>query len=675
MPTGKQKGRRAAAGRAAAALMAAVLAVGMLPVSAQNATSYTYTISSDSDWVRTQDAYLTGNILLKDQQLNQPSGLFIQGGKLYVADTGNGRIVVYDLKTGACSSVGQGVLNSPTGVYVMADGTLYVADNGANAVFKMSPEGKVLKTYGRPKTATFGQQTQYSPYKVAVNRYGILYIVSQGSYDGMIQLNQAGDFLGYFGYNNNPMTVTDYLEDRFFTQAQKSQLFNRVPYSFESLAMDSKGIVYTVTQSAKGNALKKHDLSGTDLFPSDMNDETNFVDVALGPDGQIYTVTETGLLFEYDADGNLLFSLGGLAASTERAGLFTRVSAAAADGRGRIYVLDQERGFVQTFCPTEYADAVHTAMRDYNNGLYAQSEREWEQISQVSGSLQFVENGIADSLFQQQEYGAAAVHYKAAENRKGYSDAYWQIRNEATAKALPWVTAGVIALLLWVFIRKRLRGKTPEAAGPVPPYAEDFLLVGRVLKHPIDSFYDIRREGKGHVGTATLLYLSTYLVFVCNFILRGFVVSFNTPQNTSPLYVTLLYFAPVALFIGCNFFVGEINESEGRLRDVYVATAYVFAPFLTVTPFLIVLSHFMTLNESRILNLATFAVYAWVFVLLIISIKEIHAYELRGVFKNLLLTAFFMAVVILAVSLVGMFWDQLIKFVTAVLKEVKYRVS
>ena len=67
--------------------------------------------------------------------------------------------------------------------------------------------------------------------------------------------------------------------------------------------------------------------------------------------------------------------------------------------------------------------------------------------------------------------------------------------------------------------------------------------------------------------------------------------------------------------------------------------------------------------------------YFWVFALLLIYIKEIHAYGCGGVIKNLLITVFLMAVIILAFSLLFMFWDQLVNFVLSIVSEVKYRVS
>lgn len=645
------------------------------PVRAADATNYTFTVSEDGEWIRSQDAYVVAEILMKNTGLSRPGDIYVKNGHIYIADSGNARIVIQEIETGMRYTVGEGILDTPNGIFVTDDGTMYIADTGACAVFKLNAQGELIKSYERPTTATFGKTTKYTPSKVVVNSSGIMYIVSEGAFDGIIQLNQEGEFLGYFGYNNNPMSIGEYLQDIFFTDAQKEKLFNRVPASFYNLAIDPKGVVYTVTQAVEGNALKRHNIAGTNLFPSDMLDENNFVDVIVGNYGQIYAITQTGLMFEYSTSGVPLFSLGGLAIASERNGLITTATGIAADESGNVYVLDGERGLVHVLCPTEYAASVHKAMKEYDDGHYEESREMWEGIAVSSGRCYMVEDYIGDCFFQLEEYDEAAKHYRIAEDRSGYSEAYWQIRNEQSSNILPYVFGIIVILIVFNVFWKFYRKKHPKQPKEMSKFAKDMHIMVRMIKHPIDSLYSIRYEGAGHFGTATLIYIIGYIVFVCDFILRGFVVSTHTPENTSLLYVSILYWIPVVLYIISNFLVGEINESEGRFKDIYIGNAYIMSPFILIMPVIIVLSHFMTMAESRLLSLASTVIYAWVFILLVVAIKELHVYTISEVIKNLLITIFLMAVIIVACSLIGMFWDQLIDFAVSIIKEVRYRVS
>ncbi|MBQ6831094.1 MAG: YIP1 family protein [Oscillospiraceae bacterium] len=643
-------------------------------VSAENATAYTYVMLSNGEWMRTQDAYIPDSVTLHSQNLLQPEDLCITQSHIYIADTGNRRIVMIDRKSGEAVSFGEDHLQAPSGVCIRENGSIYVADRGLCSILVFNKDGELQRSYDRPTEATFGSQTQYIPTKVAVDPEGLMYVVSSGSYDGIVQMSAEGTFLGYFGYNNNPTTLGDWLIDRFFTDAQKQQLLNKIPFSFRNLVMDQDHLLYTVTMTAEGNALKKHDVAGNNLFPTDMYDETNFVDLCIGPDRQVYAVTETGLIYEYDPDGGLLFSLGGLTASRELVGLFTKVSAMECDENGNLYILDQERGLMHIFTPTAFSDTVHSALNAYNEGRYEHSRDIWQSVRQISGSCQMVENGLGNCAFQQHDYDTAALFYRLAENTEGYSDAYWQIRNDQLSQILPWIFAGLVLVLLAYFVYDKWIYELIPYRKP-SRYTQNLKMVFGAIRHPVDTFESIRWADRGDYLTATLLYIALYIVFVCNYVLRGFVVSTANTENTSLLFVTLIFLIPVALFLGCNFLVGEINDSKARFRDLYIGLSYCGAPFLVIMPFVILLSHAVTLNESRILSLVSVAVYVWCFILLIIFLKEVHRYLLRTVFANLGITVFLMAVVILAASLLGMFADQMLGFFIEVIKEVQLRVQ
>jgi len=68
-----------------------------LAVSADSATSATYSIDLDGYFYRTQNAFLP-SLTMSDLKLSNPSDIFSRGDELYIADTGNRRIVVYDIR-------------------------------------------------------------------------------------------------------------------------------------------------------------------------------------------------------------------------------------------------------------------------------------------------------------------------------------------------------------------------------------------------------------------------------------------------------------------------------------------------------------------------------------------------------------------------------------------------
>lgn len=85
-----------------------------------------------------------------DGQFNRPSGIFIHEGLMYVSDAGNDRVSVLDLNFTPIRSIGRGQggvsLDSPGDVFVGNE--VYVADTGNDRVVVFTKDGYPLETLG-----------------------------------------------------------------------------------------------------------------------------------------------------------------------------------------------------------------------------------------------------------------------------------------------------------------------------------------------------------------------------------------------------------------------------------------------------------------------------------------------------------------------------------------------
>ena len=99
-------------------LVSMLMAPMMRPVAfADQATSYTYTLDENYEYVRTQDAYLPDRTLT-ELGLNSPADLFIDGkDRIFIADSGNRRVIVYDIASGeVIEDLNYAEFSSPAGV-------------------------------------------------------------------------------------------------------------------------------------------------------------------------------------------------------------------------------------------------------------------------------------------------------------------------------------------------------------------------------------------------------------------------------------------------------------------------------------------------------------------------------------------------------------------------------
>lgn len=663
-------------------------------VSASENTTYTYTISVDDEWIRTQDAYMASEIIFKDYDLSQPSDIFINGRNLYVADSGNSRIVIYNLDTKEKTFIGESILSQPSGVFAKNDGTVYVADMGLKEVLVFNVDGSLKLKIVRPnESPLFSKSATFEPKNVVVTSQDNIFVVGTGSHEGIMQFSSDGEFQGFFAANKRHLSLIERIQELLFTDEQKEQLLNRTSRPIENIDVTDRDLLCTVTQDAGvttewreatakiENRIKIHNMAGVNILAAseDIHDEWNFVDVASGKDGFTYTLSYTGVISEYDSQGNLLFSFGGRSMSTDRNGLFTVAAAIDLDDNGFIYVLDKERGIVQVFYPTEYAALTHEATRILNKGDYEESEKIWKSILNLNGMSRVAHIGYGKSLMHQGNFKAALNEFKIANDKENYSDAFWEIRNEIINSILPYLLISLVVLFAVVYVYKAIAKKKGfkliKKREIKSRLIKDILNVFDMLKHPIDNFYDLKVGTKGSVLSAAVIYIAVTLVFVVDTLFRGYLFA---PENLSDLSifpVLIMFIVPLGLFIVGNSMVASINDGEGSFKNIFVITAYSLSPYLIITPFVVIASYGVTFNESFILDLIWFVGVAWSAVILFIGIMRTHDYNFGETVKNILITVFFMLMAVVAAAIMYVMWNALISFIKSVLVEVDFRVT
>lgn len=654
-----------------------VFLIPTLTVSASQATSYTYTLDDKGHWSRTQDAYLPDKTIT-DLGLMAPDDLFIdEDNMLYIADSGNRRIVKYSIDTEST----EGILeyegfSTPRGVFVTKTGDIYVADAGAKMVFHFDRNFHLLESFGRPETPSFAD-TPFEPLRIAVDNSKNMYLVGEGVYNGIIQLASNGGFLGYFTVNKTNLSFVQAIQNAIFTRAQLNNLVPRVPTTFSNIFIDKKGIVYTTTMGTNRDGLKKHNTAGENMLITQDGGSDSMTDVYVDEQGIIYTSEGRGYVTIYSGSGEIIFNFGSYVQDLDVSGLYSSLPSIAVDNSRAIWTVDGDKGYLQSFKPTDYALMVYNSMGLYEEGRYEEALDNWNQVLKLNQMSILAHNGVGKAYLHALDYKEAMEHFKVSGDRKFYSEAFWEVRNEWIQVNLIYIAAFCISLwLASVFLKrfdKKRRFKQAKRTAALKlrkvPVLGEVLYAFQIPKHPIDRFYNIRVKRNGTVPGASVLYLLIFISYMAYKTGKGFIYQFYDIEDLDINAIVMGFFAIGILFIVCNYLVTQVKDGDGSFKQVYMIPAYGSIPCLLSLVSVTVLSHFLTFNEAFLLTVILYIGIIWSVICIFLGFQTVHDYTARETVVSLVIAFVFMIIAAVIVLIVIIMWEQLWQFLKTIGKE------
>ncbi|MBE2270111.1 MAG: YIP1 family protein [Anaerolinea sp.] len=657
-----------------------VLSVAVAPAHAISPYT-TWTLGPGRSLFPTQDAYTPLDQI--DLPVSSPEDMYYApDGSLYIADTGNGRIIKLDAAFNITAEFGVGLLAAPTGLFVDEDGTLYIADASKNTIVILDAEGNLINEFGRPSEPLFGANRSFLPRKIAVDARKNLYVSSEGSVDGLVMLNTNGNFIGYFGANAADMSLKMILQRLFLTEEQLDQFIRNEAASPSNLAIDSQSLVYTVTAGTeRDRAIRKFTVSGRNLFDDWMWGSRTFRDIEVNDNGLIIAVDADGSMFEYDLNGTMLFWFGGKDMGDQRLGLLSNPTAIERVGDD-LYVLDKEKNAVVTYRVTDFARTLHEGVRLYVDGYYAEARPYFEEVLSYNGLVIMAYQALADAEYKEQDFNQALYFYRYAEDRNGYSETFWELRNAVLQRYLGsalgvllggWVGFGVFTRLErrydWLEPLRRWLKRAQKIH-----LVDDFVFMFRFIRQPVDSFFYIKQRQRGSLLFAFLIYAWVLIVRILSLYLTGFVFNpFSTSWQINLETEIAFTLVPIILWNVANYLISTISDGEGRVRDVIIGTAYSLFPYALFGLPIILVSNLLTLNEEFIYTFSSQLILFWIGVMLIIMVKEIHNFTVSETTRNILLTLFTMAIFLLTGYILYVLFNQLYEFILGIIREVGLR--
>lgn len=407
-------------------------------------------------------------------------------GSIYVADTGNNRIVVLDREMKSVVNIitsfdnegSEDTFKQPYGVCVSESGQIYVADSQNNRIVVLNKDGSLEKIVANPQSESLEDGYVFVPLKVAVDYADRVYVIAQNMFEGIMVFESNGDFSSFFGTIEVEISLWEKFWKRLATKEERSKQVLFIPTEFTGIDIDPEGFVYASNIDATGeqgvrrlnprgeDVIKKGENGnvGGDLWidgSTDYAGPSQLTDVVYRQNG-IYSCLDRkrGRIFTYDHEGNLLYIFGGL--GTQQ-GTFS-MPVAIEDIGGMLVVLDATTGEVICFSETEYGRLINEAVALRYDGDEAQAVNLWKRVLELDENNELANTGIGKAYLTAGNYVQAMKYLELGMNRDYYSVAYRRYRNGMLTENASYFLTGILVLLVAWFVMKNVRKRREGGA-------------------------------------------------------------------------------------------------------------------------------------------------------------------------------------------------------------------
>ncbi len=684
----------------------------------------TYTYSIDGKALYSPAAYAPVMVvdsaymgLLDDPKgvaFDEPSDVFAdKDGNIYIADTKNSRIIVLDeyyklkftLDSFANEYGATYQLLNPRGVFV-TDKYIYVCDTGNSQIVMFNLDGSFHKIVPKPESNLFGSSSSYKPIAVAVDQYGRIFVVSSTTYQGIIVMTEDGTFTGFIGAQKVVYSILQIIWRRFMTEEARNKTSDYVSVEFNNITIDKDGFIYVTTdaidkekqtaaiesKSADYSPVKKLNSGGTEIMKRngffdpggevDINTSvaaksggpSKIKDVAIGPQ-DTWTLIDASRnkTFTYDQNGNLLFAFGD---TGEMLGQLKSVAGITYQGDNMV-LLDNTTDSLTVYRRTTYGDLLISAIEEENNRNYSGAIDAWESVLKFNNNFDTAYIGVGKAMYRDGDFEDAMEYFKSAYDEVNYSKAYKEVRKEWISKYLIIVPI-VVGVFCFALLKVMQYAGKLNAAVAVRPnrktsYWEELIYSFHVIFHPFDGFWDLKHEKRGSLRAAFTFIGLTVLCFYYQSVGTGYVMN-PLGEYSTILMQAIAVLVPVFLWIIANWCLTTLFEGEGSLKDITITVGYAIAPM----PFFLILStllsNIVTVDEAALISLLGVLGYVWAGFLIFFGLSVTHDYSMGKNLITVIGTVLGMAIIIFVALLFSGLMAKMVSFISSIITEIAFRL-
>lgn len=416
-----------------------------------------------------------------DVKVSSMDDVTVSGDRIYIVDSVESRVNVFNSDFELITSIkvvrneegkiaidpktkNQIVLNAPEGVFIHEqEEEIYIADTGNQRIVVLNEKDFSLKKIIESPKNIVGQ-TVFKPSKIVVDRINRIYVVVQSGFEGIVELNQDGEFVRYFGVNKPKVNLLDHFWRQQASEEQKAKMQKVLAPSFNNIEIDEEGFIYATTQdSSARDAVFRFNPKGENVLREngfwkvrgdlnlDMDSSatrvSKFTDIALTDYGTYAVLDkEKGRIFIYNFDGELMNIFGG---KGYMKGELADPTSIAWIGENLI-VTDKQMKAAYIYKPTEFGTLALSAAEAYFNGDWDKATELLLEAVAINGNYEMAYSTIGKSYLMKEDYETAMYYFKLGDNQEYYSKAFNGYRGIWIQEHFGWIFAAIVLVICGV---------------------------------------------------------------------------------------------------------------------------------------------------------------------------------------------------------------------------------
>ena len=195
-----------------------------------------------------------------------------------------------------------------------------------------------------------------------------------------------------------------------------------------------------------------------------------------------------------------------------------------------------------------------------------------------------------------------------------------------------------------------------------------------VILHPFDGFWDLTHEKRGSMAAAHTIVILTVLTHLWDKRFTSFMLNNTQWSKFSIVMNTLGILVPLVIWVVANWCVTTLFDGKGRMREIYMGTAYALTPYPLIGLPMIVVSNLVTKEEGVFYTYFNVFALIWAGFLILCAVLMIHDYTLFGGILAVIFSIVGMAVIMFIVLLFFSLISDAVMYVVSIYKEIVFRL-